>query len=38
MSLLQEPALLVSAFFAFFCVLIVYSRCEFSLAPHGKKA
>lgn len=30
---LQEPMLLVTAFFAFFCLVLVYSRCEFSLSP-----
>jgi oligosaccharyltransferase complex subunit alpha (ribophorin I) len=33
LAMLQEPMLLVVAFFAFFCLLIIYSRCEFSLSP-----
>lgn len=33
LALLQEPLLLVGAFFAFFCALIGYSRMEFQLSP-----
>lgn len=38
LAMLQEPLLLVSAFFAVFCMLILYGRCEFSLSPHAKQA
>lgn len=30
---LQEPLLLILAFFAFFCMVLVYTRCEFDLSP-----
>ena len=35
---LQEPLLLVLAFFACFCLVIAYSRCEFSLSPMPSSA
>ncbi len=30
---LQEPLLLVLAFFGFFCLVLVYTRLEFDLSP-----
>ena len=30
---LQEPLLLVLAFFAFFCLVLVYTRLDFDISP-----
>lgn len=32
----QEPLLLTGAFFAFFCALMLYVRCNFALLPADK--